>query len=82
MMRGSVAITKEENIMSKRKLRVFEAFAGIGVQASALSRMNIDYEIVGISDWYIDAIECYAAIHCSNIKVDQWQLHTKSFGTF
>ena len=56
--------------MSKRKLRVFEAFAGIGAQASALSRMNIDYEIVGISDWYVDAIECYAAIHCSNIKVD------------
>ena len=42
--------------MSKRKLRVFEAFAGIGAQASALSRMNIDYEIVGISDWYIHSI--------------------------
>lgn len=54
----------------KRKLRVFEAFAGIGAQASALERMNIDYEIVGISDWFIDAIECYAAIHCSNVKVD------------
>ncbi len=56
--------------MNKRKLRVFEAFAGIGAQASALSRMDIDYEIVGISDWYVDAIECYAAIHCSNIKID------------
>lgn len=56
--------------MSKRKLRVFEAFAGIGAQASALERMNIDYEIVGISDWFIDAIECYAAIHCENIEVD------------
>lgn len=52
------------------KLRVFEAFAGIGAQASALERMNIDYEIVGISDWFIDAIECYAAIHCSNIQVE------------
>ena len=49
---------------------MFEAFAGIGAQASALSRMNINYEIVGISDWYVDAIECYAAIHCSNVKVD------------
>ena len=56
--------------MSKKKLRVFEAFAGIGAQASALSRMNIEYEIVGISDWYIDAIECYAAIHCSDVKVE------------
>lgn len=54
----------------KRKLRVFEAFAGIGAQASALERMNIDYEIVGISDWFIDAIECYAAIHCDDVQVD------------
>ena len=52
-----------------RPLRVFEAFAGIGAQASALKRMKIDYEIVGISDWFIDAIECYAAIHCKNKKV-------------
>ena len=57
--------------MKKRqKLRVFEAFAGIGAQASALERMNIDYEIVGISDWFVDAIECYAAIHCDGIDVD------------
>lgn len=55
--------------MKKKKLRVFEAFAGIGAQASALSRMNIEYEIVGISDWFVDAIECYAAIHCSDVKV-------------
>lgn len=56
-----------ENI---KKLRVFEAFAGIGAQASALKRMNINYEIVGISDWFIDAIECYAAIHCKGKKVN------------
>lgn len=54
----------------KQKLRVFEAFAGIGAQASALERMNIDYEIVGISDWFIDAIECYAAIHCDGVDVE------------
>lgn len=46
-----------------RKLRVFEAFAGIGAQASALERLNINYEIVGISDWFTDAIICYDAIH-------------------
>lgn len=55
---------------NKKKLRVFEAFAGIGAQASALERLKINYEIVGISDWFIDAIECYAAIHCENIEVD------------
>ena len=44
------------------KLRVFEAFAGIGAQASALKRLNIDYEIVGISEWFIEAILCYDQI--------------------
>ena len=58
------------NNNSQKKLRVFEAFAGIGAQASALKRMNINYEIVGISDWFIDAIECYAAIHCKEINVN------------
>lgn len=53
--------------MKKSKtLRVFEAFAGIGAQASALRRLNINYEIVGISDWFINAIECYDAIQNNN----------------
>ena len=56
--------------MKKRKLRVFEAFAGIGAQASALKQLDLDYEIVGISDWFIDAIECYSAIHCNNIHIE------------
>ena len=54
----------------EKKLRVFEAFAGIGAQAAALKKLNINYEIVGISDWFIDAIECYAKIHCQNTKVE------------
>ena len=49
--------------MENKKLRVFEAFAGIGAQASALKRLNINYEIVGISEWFIDAILCYDQIH-------------------
>lgn len=48
---------------SKKKLRVFEAFAGIGAQVSALEKANINFEIVGISDWFIDAIIGYDAIH-------------------
>ncbi|MDY5249154.1 MAG: DNA (cytosine-5-)-methyltransferase [Bacilli bacterium] len=44
------------------RLKVFEAFAGIGAQASALKRLNIDYEVVGISEWFIDAILCYDQI--------------------
>ena len=48
--------------MMSKKLKVFEAFAGIGAQASALKRLNIDYEIVGISEWFIEAILCYDQI--------------------
>ncbi len=32
-----------------KKLRAFEAFAGIGAQAAAVSRTNLNYEIVGDS---------------------------------
>jgi len=47
----------------KRPLKVFEAFAGIGAQATALKRLGINFEIVGICDWSIDAIICYDSIH-------------------
>jgi DNA (cytosine-5)-methyltransferase 1 len=52
-------------IMNKtqRPLRVFEAFAGIGAQATALKRIGVNFEVVGISDWFTDAIICYDAIH-------------------
>lgn len=49
-------------------LKVFEAFAGIGAQATAFKRLNINYEIVGISEWFVNAIICYDAIHCSDDK--------------
>ena len=60
----------DQNFKKYQTLRVFEAFAGIGAQASALERMGINYKIVGISEWYIDAIECYAAIHCDGVEVE------------
>lgn len=45
------------------KLRVFEAFAGVGSQHMALRNIGIDYEIVGISEIDKSAIESYMAIH-------------------
>ena len=51
-----------------KKLRVFEAFAGIGAQNSALKRANLNYEIVGISEWFINALLCYDAIHSDKKK--------------
>lgn len=63
-------MTKEiKKKSTKKKLKVFEAFAGIGAQNSALKQLNINFEIVGISDWFTDAIECYAAIHHQNDDV-------------
>lgn len=52
-----------------KKLRVFEAFAGIGAQNSALKRANIDFEIVGISEWFINALNVYDAIHSNKEKI-------------
>ncbi len=54
----------KRKIKKVKKLRVFEAFAGIGAQASALNRIGINYEIVGTSEWFVNALECYAALHC------------------
>ena len=47
----------------KQPLRIFEAFAGIGAQSMALKRLNANYEVVGISEWMVDAVICYDAIH-------------------
>jgi len=49
--------------MSSRPLRVFEAFAGIGSQATALKRLGANYKVVGISEWMVDAVICYDTIH-------------------
>lgn len=58
-----------------KALKVFEAFAGIGAQNSALKRIGINYEIVGISDWFTDAVICYDAIHRS--PTEQVSIPTK-----
>lgn len=54
--------------MKDKKLRVFEAFAGIGAQHSALERANLNFEIVGISEWFINALLAYDAIHSNPHK--------------
>lgn len=49
--------------MGKKTLRVFEAFSGIGAQYSALEKAGLNFKIVGISDWFIDALIGYDALH-------------------
>jgi DNA (cytosine-5)-methyltransferase 1 len=59
---------KQLNSKTQKKLKVFEAFAGIGAQHSALKRANINFKIVGISEWFINALLVYNAIHNDHIK--------------
>lgn len=44
-------------------IKVFEAFAGIGTQAMALKKADVDFEVVGMSEIDKYAINSYKAIH-------------------
>lgn len=50
------------------KLKVFEAFSGIGAQRMSLRNLGIDFEVVGISEIDKYALKSYQAIHgdCPN----------------
>ena len=50
------------------KLKVFEAFAGVGAQRMALRNLGIDFEVVGICEIDKYALKSYEAIHgeCNN----------------
>lgn len=69
--------------MSK-KIKVFEAFAGVGSQHMALSNINVNFEIIGTSEIDIDAIISYASIHYPNyneiesIPVDEMKSYLTS----
>ncbi len=55
--------------MKKTKIKLFEAFAGIGSQYYALKRFkNIEVEVSGISEWDIKALNAYRAVHYPDIK--------------
>ena len=46
-----------------KKIKVFEAFSGIGSQSIALRNTGVDYEVVAISEIDKYAIKAYEAIH-------------------
>ena len=50
------------------KVKLFEAFSGIGCQRMAFERANIDYEVVGISEIDKYALKSYEVMHgdCPN----------------
>lgn len=51
----------KENKM--KKIRIIEAFSGIGSQVKALQRLKIDYEIYATIEWDINAFIAYDLIH-------------------
>ena len=55
--------------MEKSKLRVFEAFSGIGAQRKALENLGIDHEVVAISEIDKYAIASYEAIFGKTLNV-------------
>ena len=50
-----------------KKVKLFEAFAGIGSQYRALNNIgkkkHWDIEVVGMIEWFIPAISAYIEIH-------------------
>lgn len=53
------------------KIRVFEAFAGVGSQSMALRNIGVDYEVVGICEVDRYGLLCYDAIHNNNEEVEE-----------
>ena len=54
-----------------KTIRLIELFGGIGAQASALSRMpNIPYELYKLSEWEVNAVASYKAIHCGDNHIN------------
>ena len=52
------------------KIKVFEAFAGVGSQAMALRNIGLDFEVVGISEVDRYGLIAYDAIHNNNEEVE------------
>lgn len=50
-------------MVESKKLRVFEAFSGIGAQRKALERLGIEHDVVAISEIDKYAIKSYEAVH-------------------
>jgi len=47
-------------------IKVIELFAGIGSQTQALKNIGVEHEVIGISEWEVNAIITYDAIHTND----------------
>lgn len=59
-----------------KKIRLIELFSGIGSQASALKRLGVDFEHWKTSDWGVNAVASYHALHCLSDKYDYSNSYT------
>lgn len=46
-----------------KKLKVFSLFSGIGSPEKALTNLNVQYELLGFSEFYAASAKAYSAIH-------------------
>lgn len=62
-MYENISFFDKPNFVNDKPIRLVELFAGIGAQAKALARLGIKYEKHAISEWEINAVASYRAIH-------------------
>lgn len=63
--------------------RVIETFSGIGAQAKALERIDIEHEIINTCEWDINAMFAYCSIHKECLSIDKYQnVSDKDIDTF
>lgn len=53
-----------------KQIRLIELFSGIGSQAMAMRDLGISFEHYRTSEWDVNAVLSYYAIHCSHDKTD------------
>lgn len=67
--------SKLSRINEQKRIKIFEAFAGLGSQYKALrnisEEMNWSVESVGIIEWFIPAIIAYQLIHFKQNKINE-----------
>lgn len=53
-----------------KSVRLIELFSGVGAQAMSLKRLGVDFEYWKTSDWEVNAVASYKAIHHGNDDTD------------
>ena len=55
-----------------KPIRLIELFAGVGAQAMALRNIGADFEHYKISEWDVNSVKSYRAIHMGYENVEPW----------